>query len=139
MNPGTLFSYVSNFNHIWVNARSSCSFSECCFVHTRRTGANYDTCKVMFLNCIDDHILTCLRTHILIIGGKDHTGFVLQGIGNGLHVHGAGDVTAAPTYKYTNSLHCLFLLYFVYLRNALTSSCWGVSSSIIAGMSLGVR
>jgi hypothetical protein len=62
----------------------------------------------MFRNGILDHILTCLGTHILIIGGKDDTGFVFQSIGHRLNVNRTGDITATPTYKNTNSLHLSF-------------------------------
>jgi hypothetical protein len=59
----------------------------------------------MLLNSVLDHILTCLRAHILIIGREDYTGFILKGIGYSLYVYRTGDITAAPTYKNTNSLH----------------------------------
>ena len=135
MYPGALLADIRDFNHVGVDAGRRRSLAEGGLVHTGRARTHHDACQVMLLYSIDDHVLTGLRAHILIIGGKDHTGLVLQGIGNRLHVHSAGNVTAAPTYKNANSLHLSFPPYLLYFLNALTNSCCGTSSSRRAGTS----
>ena len=51
------------------------------------------------------------RPVVWIVGGKDNARLVFQSLGHSLHIDRTGDVTAAPTYKNTYSLHfCLFLL-----------------------------
>jgi hypothetical protein len=77
-------------------------------VHSGGAGANNDTRQFVFGDRVLDDILSCLRTHILIIGGKNDAGFVFQGIGYCLHVNGACDITTTPTDKNTNSLHFVF-------------------------------
>ena len=75
MYPGALLPDVGNFHHIGVEPGGRRRFAECGLVHPGRAGADHDAGQFVFLNGLLDHFLSGLRAHILIMGGKDHTGF----------------------------------------------------------------
>ena len=76
MNPGAVLTDVCNFNHVGVKTCSFSSLTECTLVHSGRTGANYDTGKILFLNSIQYFCLTCLGAHVLIILAMYNTGLL---------------------------------------------------------------
>ena len=114
MYPRALFADVCDFNHVGVETCSCRGLTECCFMHSGGAGANNDTSQFIIGNGLLDNILSCLRTHILIIGGKNDTGFVFQGIGYRLYIDCTRDITTTPTDKNTNSLHFVFSSLFIY-------------------------
>ena len=107
MYPRALLSYVCYLNHVGVKTCGGSRLTECRLVHSGGAGAYDDACELMLGNRLLYHVLSCLRAHILIVGGEDHAGLVLQGVRNCLNVNRTCNVTAAPTYKNSNSLHCL--------------------------------
>ena len=92
-------------------------------MHTGGAGADNDACQTVFLNGILDKVLTCLRAHILVVGGKNNAGLFTEGFGNLFNVDGGGDVTTAPADEYAYSLHCAFPPYLLYFLMALTMAC----------------
>ena len=123
MYPGALLTDVGDLNHVGVQTGGLSGLAEGGFVHTGGAGADHDTGKLMLTDRIADQILTCLRAHILIFGGYNHAGLIPERIGNGFHIHCAGDVGTAMAHEYSNSLHGDFLSYLAYLRSALTMAC----------------
>ena len=77
-------------------------------MHTGRAGANHNAGQLVVRNCLLDHFLSRLGTHILIIGGENNTGFILDRLCNRLHIHRTGNVRTAVTDKNSNSLHGRF-------------------------------
>ncbi len=75
MYPGALLANVGDFHHIGVKPRRSRGFAEGSLVHTGRAGADHHAGKLIFVNGFLYNVLTCLRAHILIIGGENNTGF----------------------------------------------------------------
>ena len=86
---------------------------------------------------LTDQRLSVFGAHILIIGAEHNARLGSNRLGDALYVHRRGDVASAPAHKYANSLHGI-VSYFLYLRMALTSACWGILSSSSAGRSSGL-
>ena len=70
MYPRALLAHVCYLHHIGVDPGCGSRLSECSFVHTGRAGADNNTRQSVFMNGILYHILTCLRTHVLIVFGN---------------------------------------------------------------------
>ena len=123
MYPGALLADVGDFHHVGVYSGRSGGLSEGGLVHTGGAGADNDACQTVFLNGILDKVLTCLRAHILVVGGKNNAGLFTEGFGNLFNVDGGGDVTTAPADEYAYSLHCACPPYLLYFLLALTMAC----------------
>ena len=54
------------------------------------------------------HILSGLRTHVLIIGGENYSGFIFNSLGYGLYIDRSGNICAAMAHEYSYSLHGVF-------------------------------
>ena len=123
MYPGALLTDVGYFHHIGVYSGRCGGLPEGGLVHTGGAGADYDARKTVFLNGILNKVLTCLRAHILVVGGKNNAGLFAESFGNLFYIDRGGDVTAAPTDEYAYSLHCAFPPYLLYFLMALTMAC----------------
>jgi len=89
-------------------------------MHSRRARANDDTGKAVFLYSVFNNRLTCLGTHILIVGGKYNALFASYSLCDAFNVDRCGDVASAPTYEYAYSLH---LIHFQFVLFAVLSEC----------------
>ena len=140
MNPGTLLTNIGNLQHIGIQSCRGYRLAECRFVHTRGTGTYDNSGQLVLRDRVLDQILSCLRTHVLIICGENNTRFIFQRFCNRFYIHRSGNIGAAMTDEYSNSLHGLFLLsYLEYFRRALTIACWGISGSKSPGISSGLK
>ena len=74
-------------------------------MHPGGTGADHHAGEAVLFDGVFDQVLPRFGAHVLVVGGEDHAGLVLQHFSDLLHVDRAGDVTAAPTYEYADSLH----------------------------------
>ena len=114
MNPGALLTDVGNLHHIGVQTCLFTSFAEGIFVHTGGAGAYHHAGKTVLTDGILNQLLTGLGAHILIMCGKDYTGLLTQHFGNFFHIHGGGNVAAAPADEYAYTLHILFLTFCIF-------------------------
>ena len=136
MDPGTMFTDVGNFYHVWVQSGSLSCFPECCLMHTWGTGTDYQSCQLFFFDRFCDQGLSGFGTHILIVFCMNNTRLHKSHLCYSFHVYRCCDITSAMTDKYSYSLHQGYLLY---LLNALTNNCCGSSGSSNSGISSGVR
>ena len=138
MNPGALLPDIGNFQHVRVQAGPADCLAKCGFMHPGGAGANHHTGKAVLPDGLHDQVLSGLGTHIRILCGVDNPRFFSKGLRHLDHIHGGGNVGAAPADKNTNSFHRR-PPHFPYFRRALTKACWGISLSNMAGIWSGSR
>ncbi len=104
MNPRALLTDVCNLNHVRIKANRRGSFSECCFVHSRRARTDYNARQFMLCDCVFNKKLARFRTHILVILRKNNAGFFFNFFNNFFNVNRGGDIASAPTNENSYSL-----------------------------------
>ena len=104
---------ICDFHHVRIQSGFLCGLPECCLVHTRGTGTYHDSCQIFLFDGCDDFLLPCLRTHILVILGMNHSRLQERHLGNLLYIYRSGDIASAVADKYSYPLHsvltsCIF-------------------------------
>ena len=107
VDPGTLLTDIGDLYHERIDAGLLGNGTECSLMHTRRAGADHDCGKTVILDCLGDQILTVLGTHICVVNGIDHARLMFGCLGDFGNINRSGDVCAAVTDKYTDSLHLI--------------------------------
>ena len=106
VNPGALLADVRDLDHEGIQTGLLAGFAEGCLVHPGGAGADNDAGQGVFADLALNQLLTRLGAHILIVGGENNARLMGQGLGDGLYIHGRGNITAAPAYENADSLHC---------------------------------
>ena len=111
VNPGALLADVGDLHHIGVEARGRGRLAEGRLVHTGRAGADDHARELMLLDGVLDRGSGPPRsTYTDSWWRRRRRARVLSASADRLDIHGGGNVAAAPTYKYANSLHACLLL-----------------------------
>ena len=77
-------------------------------MHTGGAGAYDDAGELVLGNGVLYHVLSCLRTHILIVGGENNARLVSESLCHRLYVNRSGNICAAVADKNSDSLHGYF-------------------------------
>src|SRR4030043_857480 len=105
VDPGTLFTNVGHLKKVRIEAGGSNSISIGIFVHSWRTGSNYDPIDTKISDVIFNEILTRIGTHILIISGNGDMGKGLGEYRYLLNIPGRCNIDPTMTDIYTDLHH----------------------------------
>ena len=132
MYPGTLLTDIGYFHHIGDLSPRQPPFCGRLPRAYGRAGTDHNACELMFFYCILYNVLSCLGTHILIIGGENNTGFIFKSLRNCLYINRSGNICTAVADKNSNSLHGYSSPFLLGIFTHGAHDCLlGISSSIM--------